>query len=230
MSLCLETVKNTTLDDPWWGGIGIHKKYIFEMILLMNMYDTLIKYFSDYTGKDLSGEEIDLIQRFFVRKKFRKRQYFLQEGEVCMSSAFIVKGAMRQYTVSEKGEEHIIKLFIDNWWALDYESVMKKTPSIYFIDAWEDTEVLLVAKTDLVYLIGRIPALLEWVRKIDQNFVIDSDRRISAAIRLSAEERYFDFEKNYPEFIQRFPQHIIASYLGINRETLSRIRSRYVKK
>jgi len=194
------------------------------------MYDALIKHFGSYTSNALTGEEIDLIQHFFILKKFRKRQSFLQEGEVCTHSAFIVKGAMRQYTVGDKGEEHIIKLFIENWWALDYESVMKKTPSIYFIDAWEDTEALLVAKTDLVYLIGRIPALLEWVRKIDNQFVIESDRRISAAIRLSAEERYFDLEKTYPEFITRFPQHIIASYLGINRETLSRIRRRYVKK
>lgn len=194
------------------------------------MHDVLVKYFNSYTGNTLNSEEIDIIQRFFIRKKFRKKQYFLEEGEVCTHSAFIVKGAMRQYTVSDKGEEHIIKLFIENWWALDYESVMKKTPSIYFIDAWEDTETFLIAKTDLVYLMGRIPLLLDWIRKIDQNFVIDSDRRISAAIRLSAEERYIDFEKTYPEFIQRFPQHIIASYLGINRETLSRIRSRYVKK
>src|SRR5580704_11996098 len=125
------------------------------------MYDVLVKYFSDYTGNALTGEEIDLIQRYFVLKKFRKREYFLQEGEVCTHSAFIVKGAMRQYTVSDKGDEHIIKLFIENWWALDYESVMKKTASIYFIDAWEDTEALLVAKTDLMYLIGRIPTLLE---------------------------------------------------------------------
>ena len=194
------------------------------------MYDVLVKYFSSYAGSALTEEEIDLIQQFFVLKKFRKRQYFLQEGEVCKHSAFIVKGAMRQYSVSEKGEEHIIKLFLENSWACDYESVIKKTPSIYFIDAWEDTVALVVAKIDLVYLLGRIPVLLEWIRKLDSDFVIDSDRRISASIRLTAEERYFDLEKNYPAFIQRFPQHIIASYLGINRETLSRIRSRYPKK
>ncbi|HLX93503.1 MAG TPA: Crp/Fnr family transcriptional regulator [Puia sp.] len=194
------------------------------------MYDALIRYFRSYTSNALLGDEIDLIQRFFSLTKFKKREFFLQEGEVCTYSAFIVKGAMRQYTVSEKGEEHIIKLFIENWWASDYESVLKKTPSIYFIDAWEETDALLVAKTDLMYLINRIPALLEWIRKLDNNFVIDADRRISASIRLSAEERYFDLEKTHPEFIQRFPQHIIASYLGINRETLSRIRSRYVKR
>jgi CRP-like cAMP-binding protein len=194
------------------------------------MYDVLINYLNSYIPTPLHGDEIELIQRFFKPKKFRKRQYFLQEGEVCTSSAFIVKGAMRQYIVNEKGEEYIIKLFIENGWASDYESVIRKTVSIYFIDAWEETESLIVAKTDLVYLINRIPALLKWIRKLDNNFVIDSDRRINAAISLSAEERYFDLEKSYPEFIQRFPQHIIASYLGINRETLSRIRSRYVKK
>jgi CRP-like cAMP-binding protein len=194
------------------------------------MYDALVKYFNSYASSAMTGEEIDLIQRFFILKKFRKRQYFLQEGEVCEHSAFIVKGAMRQYNVSEKGEEHIIKLFLEKSWASDYESVIKKTPSIYFIDAWEDTVALVIAKTDLVYLLGRIPVLLEWIRKLDNDFVIDSDRRISAAIRLTAEERYVDLETNYPAFIQRFPQHIIASYLGINRETLSRIRRRSPKK
>ena len=194
------------------------------------MYDSLIKYFNGYSSKFLSGDEIDLIQSFFTPKKFRKRQYFLQEGEVCKYTAFIVKGAMRQYRVDDKGEEHIIKLYIENWWATDRESLMKETPSNYFIDAWEDADALLVTKTDLTDLVDRIPALSECMRKIDVNFAIASQRRINAAISLSAEERYHDLEETYPEFLQRFPQHIIASYLGINRETLSRIRSRGVKK
>src|SRR5580704_9296330 len=101
------------------------------------MYDSLIKYFNSYASNSLASEEIDLIQNFFTPKKFRKRQYFLQEGEICKYTAFIVKGAMRQYRVDEKGEEHIIRLFIENWWATDRESVTNKTPSGYFIDAWE---------------------------------------------------------------------------------------------
>jgi CRP-like cAMP-binding protein len=192
------------------------------------MYDSLIKYFNSYSSKLLTGDEIDLIQSSFAPKKFRKRQYFLQEGEVCKYTAFVVKGAMRQYSVDDKGEEHIIKLFIENWWATDRESLMNKTPSIYFIDAWEDTAVLLVTKTCLTDLIDRIPTLWEWIRKLDANFAIASQRRLSAAISLSAEDRYHDLEKTNPEFLQRFPQHIIASYLGINRETLSRIRGRDV--
>ena len=194
------------------------------------MFESFIKYINSYTTAPLTEDEIELIQGFFIPKKFRKRQYFLQEGEVCKYTAFITKGAMRQYRVDDKGEEHIIRLFIENWWASDRESLMNKTPSIYFIDAWEDTEVLLVTKTDLGDLVDRIHTLTEWVRKLDANFAIASQKRISAAISLSAEERYHDLEKTNPSFLQRFPQHIIASYLGINRETLSRIRSRGFKK
>jgi len=194
------------------------------------MRDSLIKYFNSYTTTPLNEGEIELIESVFQSKKFRKRQYFLQEGDVCKYTAFIVKGAMRQYTVDDKGEEHIARLSIENWWVNDRESLMKQTPSIYFIDAWEDTEALLVTKAAFFDLIDHIPTLSEWMRNIDVNFAIASQRRLNAAISLSAEERYHDLEKNYPEFLQRFPQHIIASYLGIKRESLSRIRSRSVKK
>ena len=194
------------------------------------MYNSLIKYFNSYTTTPPNEGEIELIESAFQSKKFRKRQYFLQEGDVCKYTAFIVKGAMRQYTVDDKGEEHIARLSIENWWVNDRESLMKQIPSIYFIDAWEDTDTLRITKAAFLELVVRIPALSEWMRNIDVNFAIASQRRLNAAISLSAEERYHDLEKNYPEFLQRFPQHIIASYLGINRETLSRIRSRGVKK
>ena len=194
------------------------------------MYEALIKYFNSYSTHPLTEDDVSSIESVFVPKKFRKRQYFLQEGEVCKYTAFIVKGAMRQYTVDDKGEEHIARLSIENWWASDRESLMKQIPSIYFIDAWENTDALIITKVDFIDLIDRIPTLSEWMRNIDVNFAIASQRRLNAAISLSAEERYHDLEKNYPEFLQRFPQHIIASYLGINRETLSRIRGRNVKK
>jgi CRP-like cAMP-binding protein len=194
------------------------------------MYEALIKYFNSYTTNPLSEKEIESIENAFVHKKFRRKQYFLQEGEVCKHTAFIVKGAMRQYTVDDKGEEHIARLSIENWWASDRESLMKQIPSIYFIDAWEDTEALLITRDAFIDLIDHIPSLAEWMRNIDVNFAIASQRRLNAAISLSAEDRYHDLEKTYPEFLQRFPQHIIASYLGINRETLSRIRSREMKK
>jgi len=194
------------------------------------MYELLIKYFNSYATTPLRESDIDLITSIFTPKKFRKRQYFLQEGEVCKYTAFIVKGAMRQYMVDDKGEEHIIQLFIENWWASDRESQITETPSKYFIDAWEDTETLVVSRKNALNLIDQIPSLLQWIRKVDENNAVATQKRLNAAINLSAEERYYELEKNYPEFLQRFPQHIIASYLGINRETLSRIRTRAMKK
>jgi CRP-like cAMP-binding protein len=194
------------------------------------MYDTLINHINSYTPTPLSGDEIDLIQSIVTPKKFRRRQYFLQEGEVCKLSAFIAKGSMRKYRVDDKGEEHIIRLYIENWWATDRESAKTGAPSKYFIDAWEDTECLLASKDEMAGLADRIPAIRQWIRTLDANFAIASQKRIDATISLSAEDRFYDLQKTYPEFVQRFPQHIIASYLGIKRETLSRVRGRYLKK
>src|SRR5712671_5287050 len=163
------------------------------------MHDPLIKYFNSYTTTPLNEVEIEFIKSAFQSKKFRKKQYFLQEGDVCKYSAFIVKGAMRQYTVDDRGEVHIVMLSIENWWATDRESLMKQTPSIYFIDAWEDTEALLVTKAAFMELLDHIPNLSEWMKNLDVNFAIASQRRINAAISLSAEKRYHDLEKNYPE-------------------------------
>jgi CRP-like cAMP-binding protein len=205
-------------------------KSIQRAVTYSIMFEDLIKYFNSYASKPLDATQIDLIQSFFVRKKFRKRQYFLQEGETCKHTSFIVRGAMRQYRVDAKGEEHIINLFIENWWVYDQESLLTQTPSKYFIEAWEDTEVLLVKKTDLTYLVDTISALTEWTRKLDANSAMATQRRLNAAISLPAKERYYDLKKTYPEFLQRFPQHIIASYLGVTKDTLSRIRSRDVKR
>ena len=194
------------------------------------MHEALIKYFNNYANTPLSTDDVMTIESAFIPKKLRKRQYLLQEGEVCKYTAFIVRGAMRQYSVDDKGEEHITRLYIENWWATDRESLMKQTPSIYFIDTWEDTECLLITGTAFMDLVTRIPTVSEWQRNVDLNFAIASQRRLNAAISLTTEERFHDLEKSYPEFLQRFPQHIIASYLGVNRETLSRIRTRDVKK
>jgi len=193
------------------------------------MHESLITYIKNYSTTPLSENEIEAIKDVFVRKKIRKHQYLLQEGEVCKHAAFIVKGAMRQYSVDDRGVEHIIRLFIENWWAADRESYVMLTPSKYNIDAWEECELLLITKADFLSQMSHIPAIQEMTLKMDENFAIAAQKRV-ASISLSAEERYSELTKNHPEFLQRFPQHIIASYLGVTKETLSRIRRHSVKK
>jgi CRP-like cAMP-binding protein len=194
------------------------------------MHDSLIQYIKDHSVTPLTESEIEVIKDVFVPKRIRKRQYFLQEGEVCKYSAFIVKGAMRQYSVDDKGAEHIVRLSVENWWVADRESYVMLTPSVYNIDAWEDTDVLLLTRADFLNKLVPIAAINEMTRKMDENYAIASQKRLNATISLSAEQRYSDLAKTYPEFLQRFPQHIIASYLGITKETLSRIRSHTVRK
>ncbi|MDR6564654.1 MULTISPECIES: Crp/Fnr family transcriptional regulator [Arcicella] len=193
------------------------------------MYKNLLAYINQYANLPLTSEEESLIEATFQPKKLRKKQYFLQEGDVCKYVGFIVKGAMRQYSVDDKGVEHIVHLYIENYWAGDRESSIMLTPSNYNIDAWEDTEMLIITRAEMLDLMEKIPALVKMIRLMDERNAIANQRRLSSTISNTAEKRYEEFADNHPQFIQRFPQHIIASYLGITKETLSRIRKQAMK-
>jgi CRP-like cAMP-binding protein len=188
------------------------------------MHELLLKYITDHSTTPLTDDDADTVRRIFVPKKFRKRQFLLEEGEVCKYLAFIVKGAMRQYSIDAKGIEHVVYLSTENWWAGDRESFRQLTPSHYFVDAWEETNALLIANADSISYLNSIPAFKETQNSLDAKHASALLSRVNSIISMSAEQRYAQLVKTYPEFLQRFPQHIIASYLGISRETLSRIR------
>lgn len=200
----------------------------------LNMPFSGFEYFRDYITKysttPLTNKQFELLSAAFQPKFLKKKQYFLQEGEVCNYYGFITKGAMRQYRVDEGGMERIVHLSIENWWVGDRESWVMLTPSLYNIDAWEDTELLLITKADTLKLVQEIPACNEMVRKMDEMHAIAAQKRANASISLSAEERYIDLAYHYPQIVKRFPQHVIASYLGITKETLSRVLRRVIKK
>jgi len=188
------------------------------------MYDIFRKYINSYISTPISDEEFELVQKAFIPKKLRKKQYLLQEGEVCKYLAFITKGAMRQYTVDDKGVEHIIRFGIENWWMSDRESFSTGTPTKYNIDAVEDSELLLVNNADWQQLSDQSPAYAEMTRQLEYRGYVAAQKRIHASISLSAEERYRELLNTHPDLLQRFPQNMIASYLGVSPETLSRIR------
>lgn len=194
------------------------------------MHDSLITYINSKLTTKLSEEESNLLASVFKPKKFRKHQFLLQEGEVCKFAGFIVKGAFKQYTIDKTGKENILGLYIENWWVGDRESFMIGTPSPYFIDAFEDVDMLLAGREDFINKLSQQPFINELMKVLTEKQSFNLMKRVQAAQTLTAEERYEDFQKRFPEFIQRFPQHIIASYLGMTKETLSRIRAGTGKK
>lgn len=194
------------------------------------MHDSLITYINSKLTTKLSEEESNLLASAFKPKKFRKHQYLLQEGEVCRFAGFVVKGSLKQYIVDKAGKENILGLYIEDWWAGDRESFMIGTPSPYFIEAFEDSELLMVSREDFIDKLSHQPFINEMIKVLSEKQSFNLLKRVQAAQTLTAEERYEDFQKRFPEFIQRFPQHIIASYLGMTKETLSRIRAGSGKK
>ena len=195
----------------------------------MSNFEAFFDYIQEISGKLLSADDKQLLTAHFKPKKLRKRQYFLQEGDVCKYIGFIVKGSARTFTVDEKGHEHILKLSLENWWLADFESFYLLTPSRFNIEALEDLEVLQSTNAQIEEFLKQIPAFAAMQNIISQNNTIATQKRMQTAFSYTAEERYEDLVSNYPNFLQRFSQNMIASYLGLSPETLSRIRKNSFK-
>ncbi|GGN12090.1 cAMP-binding protein [Dyadobacter beijingensis] len=181
-----------------------------------------IRYFTNKIT--LSDEEAAQIVRVCIVKKLRKRQLLLQEGDVWRYNAFVSNGFLRTYSIDNKGNEHILNFAPENYWSGDRESLMTGKPSRFNIEAIEDTDVVLVTKENFDQLCRDIPHFNDLINQIlHKSFVVSQDR-IHAGISLSAEEKYQKFLDQYPQIANRVPQHMIASYIGITPETLTRIR------
>ncbi|MCO6148659.1 Crp/Fnr family transcriptional regulator [Flavobacterium sp. NRK1] len=193
------------------------------------MYNNLFNYISRYTNTELTAQEEDLIKKAFAPKRLRKKQFFLQEGDVCRYTGFIIKGAMRQCCFDTKGVEQTVNFFVEDYWADERESFTFMTPSKYSIQAWEDTHLLIITREGMLELATKVPSLLEMLRTMDDRHAIANQKRVSMSIGCTAEKRYEDFAASYPQFINRFPLHQIASFLGITKETLSRVRKQSLR-
>ncbi len=172
----------------------------------------------------LTDEEKAFCHTQFIPKKLRKRHYLLQEGDVCRYQAFVSKGIVRSYTIDDKGAEHILQFAPEGWWIADLYSFLTDEPSQYNIDALEETELLLITRPAWEELMQKIPKLEHYFRVLIQNHLIATQRRLMYTLRETAEVKYNRFALVYPACMQRVPQHMIASFLGITRETLSRLR------
>lgn len=172
----------------------------------------------------LSEAEQHDVKSFFSPKKLRKKQYLLQEGNVCQYMAFVENGLLRSYNVDEKGLEHMIQFAWEGWWITDTYSFLSGTSAAFNIDAIEDAELLLITLPHFEDMMLKVPAMERYFRILFQKNIISKERRLMNTITYSSEEKYIKLTENNPELIQRIPQNLIASYLGITPETLSRLR------
>ena len=159
----------------------------------------------------LTAAEQEACKQFYTFKKIRKRQFLLQEGEVCKYVAFVNKGALRRYTVSEKGDEHILQFAFEGWSIADLYSFITGEPSTSYIDALEDCELLLLSKQNREELMNAIPKMQRYFFLNIESAYVALQRRMTAAISLTADEKYLHLVKTYPHIVLRVPQHMIAS-------------------
>jgi CRP-like cAMP-binding protein len=173
--------------------------------------------------------EIEKIRELSFGKSIRKRQLLLQEGDICRTIGFIAKGCMRMYRVADDGSEHTMEFGIENWWVFNRESFFYEIPSTCNIEAIEDSELILWTKENYLSILNDIPAYGTFREQLIQRDSIAKERRILANISHTAEEKYQQFINQYPDIFSRVPIYMIASYLGVTRKTLGRVRNQYAK-
>ena len=192
------------------------------------MIDKLLAFFKRYFP--ITDEQSALANTLFIPRKVKKGAFLLREDETAKYGMFVASGCLRTYTVDEKGKEHILQFSPEDWWTGDMNSMINGVPSPFFIDAIEDSEVLLFDNAALQKLTEYIPQLGPMYQAALQKNLAAKNQRIMSSLSATAEERYDDFLKTYPSLAQRVPQQMIASYLGITPETLSRIRKQLSRK
>ncbi|MFY1046323.1 Crp/Fnr family transcriptional regulator [Chryseobacterium sp. GP-SGM7] len=187
---------------------------------------------NEYLAKvfEVPAEKLNLCSIQYELKKVGKHETILQEGEVCRNTFFVEKGLLRMYSIDKNGKEHVIQFAPENWLIGDRSSLYFNEKSKYYIEAVEDSEVLFLQPDFFSKLLGEFPNTIEKNDLIIQKHVKSLQDRINSLLGETAEERYLKFIKMYPDILLRVPQWMIASYLGITPESLSRVRKELAKK
>lgn len=188
------------------------------------MLDPLFAHIRRYVP--LSETEAGLLASHLKHRSVPRKGFLLREGQPCTANYFILKGCCRMYMVTEEGHEQTIQFAIDHWWLSDYTSLEAQGPAQFFIQAIEATEIVQLERSVQDRLFEQLPQLERYFRIILQRAYAATLMRIQYMFTLSGEERYRHFSELFPEFIQRVPQYILASYLGFTPEFLSRIRAK----
>jgi len=177
-----------------------------------------------------SEDDFNTVRQAFIYRRLSAGEYLQRAGEVSRYAAFVATGCLRNFVIDARGKEHIVQFGPETWWIADSISLSKGTPSAYFIEAVEDSELLLIDPAGQQHLIDNVPAYAASFRVGLQRHAAAKDQRIVSSLSATAEERYLEFLDTYPSIVQRVPQTMLASYLGMTPETLSRIRKNLARR
>ncbi|MCB0564764.1 MAG: Crp/Fnr family transcriptional regulator [Phaeodactylibacter sp.] len=186
--------------------------------------ESLISYFNNHLS--LNEEEKAFVRKNFFEKRVKRRQFILQEGDVCRLNTFVAEGCFRMYMIDEKGKEHNLQFAAENWWIGDIGSFHSEKPSKLYIEAMENSIILQIRKEGQLRLFDEHPKFNRIFRVFTENALVSFQNRVLQNISSTAEERYLDFIGRYPYLLNRISNVQIASYLGVTPEFLSTIRKK----
>ena len=178
----------------------------------------------------LSDDELTGFCGLFKSKTIRKKSFLLREGEICKFEGFVTKGLFRVFHIDNNGFEQVLYFALENWWITDMDSFTNGKSSNLYIEALEDSEVLLISKKDKEFAYNNIPKIEKLFRVMTQKTHIALQRRMIDNLSKTADQRYIDFITKYPQLLQRLTNLQIAAYLGISHEFLSKIRKKLSNK
>ena len=194
----------------------------------MEKYESILNNIARYV--ELSDQEKERFVSIIRTSRIKKRQFIIQPSYVCEYRSYIVKGAVRVFYLDDHGKEHTVSIGIEDYFFADFSSLINQEPATHFAEAVEDSIIFQMKYTDVEKLCSEIHGLSQYFRLITEKAFANSRKRIVANIGKTSEERYLEYAKRYPQIVNRVPQYVIASYLGISAEFLSKIRSRPSKK
>lgn len=185
--------------------------------------EPLLKYISNYI--DLTTEDIAFLESKIIIRSYLKGQYVLQHGDICRYQCFVLSGCTKTFYVDREGQEHILMFSIEDWWTSDIGSYITQTPADFNIQCLENSKLAMFSYDVMEDLFSEIPKFERFFRQIIEKGFAASQKRIVRNFSLSAKKQYLYFREQYPLIEQRIPQYMIASYLGITKEFLSKIKS-----
>lgn len=179
---------------------------------------------------EIPKEAITSCNDFYIPKKIGKNEFLLKEGEICLDTFFVEKGLLRMFSLDRNGKEHLIQFAPENWLISDRSSLNFNEKSKFYIEAIEDSEVIILGSDFFTKLIENYPHIAEKNDLLLQKHIRNLQNRVNSLLADTAEERYMNFLKMYPDIMMRVPQWMVASYLGITPESLSRVRKELARK